>query len=327
MVQILDEFYELPTVLHWGPPTGETEQKLQLKELIHKQLLTPSQSGQGYTLFIGTRKYGDCTRQLLLDSSTMLRIRSYLLSLPSLIITSAPQPLFQLQPLSLQEYINVGMVEIKSRKKLEAKVWNLNGSNKRRAGKAAKRDSVLESARKEAKGEGEGAVVAIAVVAYEKGKRRKKVLEIGWATWTKGAPTSEIKVEHIKIEEYLHIHNGDFVPDRRDAFAFGTSKTLPFEEACDLLYDEIESTPTRPVTLVGNATYLPVSALNLAELQPPPFDLGVLFRSARKDQGVASTLRDMVQWYGVGYEEERLFNAGNNAKYILDTFLQLGRRE
>lgn len=26
MVQILDEFYELPTVLHWGQPTEDAEQ-------------------------------------------------------------------------------------------------------------------------------------------------------------------------------------------------------------------------------------------------------------------------------------------------------------
>jgi len=47
-------------------------------------------------------------------------------------------------------------------------------------------------------------------------EQRKKVLEIGWAIWSKGAPTSEVSVEHIKIQEYLHLHNGDFVPDRRD---------------------------------------------------------------------------------------------------------------
>jgi len=120
-----------------------------------------------------------------------------------------------------------------------------------------------------------------------------------------------------------------------------------------MLYEEIESTSERPVTVVGNATYLPVSALDLGDLHPPPFDLGVLFRSARKDQGVDSTLKDMMKWYGVEYQEERLYNAGkwgsapisssfraatdssllrrtylgNSAKYILDTFLQLGRRE
>lgn len=177
----------------------------------------------------------------------MLRIHSYLLSLPSLTVTSgAPShPLLPLQPLSLHEYVNVAMLEIKNRKKLEAKVWNLNGSNKKRAGKAVKRESELRRAKEAAKGEGEGVVVAIAVVVHEKGRRvstmdrarlvgreliiaeqRKKVLEIGWATWTKGTPMSEIAVEHVKIEEHLQIHNGEFVPDRRDGELFVAGSAL-----------------------------------------------------------------------------------------------------
>lgn len=280
----------------------------------------------------------------------MLRIHSYLLSLPSLRITAgAPlQPLLPLQPLSLHEYVNVAMVEIKNRKKLEAKVWNLNGSNRRRADKAARRDSELGKAREAVKGEGEGVVVGIAVVTHEKGKRvssidgarlveqrliiaeqRKKVLEIGWATWNKGNPVDEIAVEHVKIKEHLHIHNGDFVPDRRDgesrrevararrsssapftAFAYGISRTLSLEKACDLLWDAIDSTPDRPVTVVANGPYLSSPALDLGDIEPRPFDLGVLFRGARKDQGAPSTLKDMMKWYDVDYQEEKLYNAG-----------------
>lgn len=120
----------------------------------------------------GTRRYGDCTRQLLLDSATVARILGYLITLPPTSPSAPSEQLPALQPVSLRDYYNVSLVEYSGRKKIEAKMWNLNGTNRRRASKASEREEKLELAR-EAAEEGEGKVVAISMVLHEKGRRRR----------------------------------------------------------------------------------------------------------------------------------------------------------
>lgn len=42
-------------------------------------------------------------------------------------------------------------------------------------------------------------------------------------------------------------------------------------------------------------------------------DLPKLFKSARKDQGLRASLKDVLSWYGIKHDEKRIGNAGELA--------------
>lgn len=181
-------------------------------------------------------------RTLLVDSLAIRTIHTAILSLTSL----------QLPPLDLTpagDYVNLVEVHVPSPKKLRARMALLRLSNRSRGKKFAARRDELRNARDWARGgdDGRAAVVTVAVVAPESGRRkREKVMEIGWAKWEIGregdgsdlddlgdrlsrglslggspepnsgevSDDTPLDVQHIVVEENMHRHNGRFVPDR-----------------------------------------------------------------------------------------------------------------
>lgn len=179
-------------------------------------------------------------------------------------------------------------------------------------------------------------VVAFSVSAYEKGKKKKKrVLEIGWAKTRIGERVEAIEVHHVVIKEHLALRNGLSVPDRKDgesfvgipelylrgrdlwprsfaAFDVGDSQILPYAQARDLLLIAISS-PDRDLPLVGSAVHWPLQVLGLDLALPTSFDIGSLYRTARRDRGIGSTLEDLIKKYSVPYRADLLHNAGEFA--------------
>lgn len=114
----------------------------------------------------GTRKFGDCTRQLLLDRLTVLRIRSHILAND---LAAAPLPELSARPSS--QYSNVALVEPDSVDRLKAKEWSLKLNNYGRARRAAVREDWLDAARQAVCAEDGGSILAISAVAFEQGKK------------------------------------------------------------------------------------------------------------------------------------------------------------
>lgn len=97
------------------------------------------------------------------------------------------------------------------------------------------------------------------------------------------------------------------------AFAFGNSEILPFEDARKLLLAEVHSTPKDPVNVVATSTQQLSALLRLPHLKPPLLDLDALFKSARHDQDVSTSILDLLSYYKVEHHPELLFNAGQSS--------------
>lgn len=175
--------------------------------------------------------------------------------------------------------------------------------------------------------------MAFDIEVYEHDKQH--MLEIGYIiirfssiTQRNSRPSIEVTSKcHFIIEENLHYKNKDTVPDNREGFKFGSSKTVTLTEALEMFCAAV----TECDFIVGHSVkhdegYLQSIGLDLTKLQKEMFDTQII-RTHEESKAINDCyftrgLCYLLKEYNVSYKEEDLHNAGCDAYYTMMIFLR-----
>ncbi|XP_046859979.1 uncharacterized protein LOC124453250 [Xenia sp. Carnegie-2017] len=157
-----------------------------------------------------------------------------------------------------------------------------------------------------------------------------QLLEIGYViVHFTDAKTNQYKMscEHLIIEENLHFKNKDYVPDNRNGFRFGTSKTLPESEAARRFAKDVgEATYILGHSVQHDTEYLKNIGVDHIALGKEMFDTQVIniYKESLKDRDNFRTrgLNQLMKENKIEYREEDLHNAGCDAFYTMMLFLR-----
>lgn len=90
---------------------------------------------------------------------------------------------------------------------------------------------------------------------------------------------------------------------------------MPFELARNELLDAFDlRNANDKLVFIANAIHHPVRVLDLqptlSAKQATELDVGKMFRAEKRDQGIKSTLKDMLEHYRAPYDDNLLHNTG-----------------
>ncbi|KAK4704166.1 hypothetical protein P7C70_g2041, partial [Phenoliferia sp. Uapishka_3] len=274
-------------------------------------------------------------RELLLDPLAFVRIQHTLSTDPAVRLSP------RLSPIPAASFVRLVEFYAPNTKKLRAKMSTLFLENRRRVKKHNERWEEVTQAKEFAKGK--GSVLAVSVVKEGSNRRKRKIVEIGWARWvprgvldvddlartletsmsfepnaTKpenlawSAPQSiggTISLAHIIIEE---TPAGRDEGARRDGFSFGYSTFLPFEAALASIQAVLASSPSQ-LAVVGNVSGLKLSG-HPSLRKSASFNLEKLFATVSRDISAKIVLKDVLEFYKVPHEAD-LQNAGPSSLF------------
>lgn len=151
------------------------------------------------------------------------------------------------------------------------------------------------------------------------------------STWT-----SAIRSRHLRVREYAHVVNHDFVAGCPDRFEFGASEWVAREEAPMVVQEYImrlvsgeEEDQKRNVILVGHSPSADIKYLQ--DMKVPVFkeaktvfvdivDTAEIYRMARQESNPRSLAGVLGE---LGVTAWNLHNAGNDARYTLQAMIML----
>ena len=159
------------------------------------------------------------------------------------------------------------------------------------------------------------------------------MLEIGYAVVTFSSNTGgnglrsieDFNARHFIIEENIEYENKDHVPNNRDGFRFGTSKTVTLKNALEMFREDIvECRFLLGHSIKHDHDYLKNIGVDLTELGKEMLDTQLIqmhteINDKRYDmRGLSYLLRE----YGIDFEDKDLHNGGNDAYYTMMAFLR-----
>ncbi|KAI9598759.1 hypothetical protein BDF19DRAFT_431350 [Syncephalis fuscata] len=162
--------------------------------------------------------------------------------------------------------------------------------------------------------------IAVDVEAWERDQRR--VLEVGWSMYD--ARRDRYLDQHYNVTEFRALKNGRYVPDLRDNFVFGTSKWASLKEIAAAIQADLDT--DAPLVFIGHAVKGDIRYLESLGVKVPTsaitLDTGKL-HCAITGAAQPTSLTKLLD--SLNIDHYFLHNAGNDAHYTLQAFLELTR--
>ncbi|KAL9985353.1 hypothetical protein ACROYT_G007746 [Oculina patagonica] len=148
------------------------------------------------------------------------------------------------------------------------------------------------------------------------------ILEIGYVMTTLDNPDEDMQTFHYIIKENLEYANGDYVPDNRDRFKFGTSRHKSLRKAAAEIQKHINEADFL-VTHSGahDEEFLASCGVSVSGIHM--FDTQVLAMALLPDGPLLYSLKRLLIDLEIAFDEDILHNGGNDAYYTMDAFLAL----
>jgi len=172
--------------------------------------------------------------------------------------------------------------------------------------------------------------ICLDIEAFE--RNHDFLTEFGWCLFKKNGEI--IKKKHAIVEEYMNYHNGRYVPDNRDHYNFGKSEIVKLKE----IYKELKDDFDHVNYLVGHGINNDIRFLKKIKVDVSKFKKMNGNGNKIDDYGIIETM-DLFSGFfltkPVGLEKslrrleipyQRLHNAGNDAYYTMQVFLEIIKR-
>jgi hypothetical protein len=160
--------------------------------------------------------------------------------------------------------------------------------------------------------------IAVDIEAWE--RDQKRVLEVGWSMYD--ARRDRYLDQHYNVSEHRALRNGRYVPDLRDNFVFGTSKWSSLKEIATAIQADLNT--DAPLVFIGHDVKGDIKYLQSIGVKIP--DTAITLDTAKLHCAVTgaeqiTSLGKMLDYLHI--DHYFLHNAGNDAHYTLQAFLEL----
>jgi len=172
--------------------------------------------------------------------------------------------------------------------------------------------------------------ICLDIEAFE--RNHDFLTEFGWCLFKKNGEI--IKKKHAIVEEYISYHNGRYVPDNKNNYNFGKSEIVKLKD----IYRELKNDFDRANYLVGHGINNDIQFLKKIQVDVSKFKKMNGNSSKIDDYGIIETM-DLFSGFfltkPVGLEKSlrrleipyrSLHNAGNDAYYTMQVFLEIIKR-
>ncbi|ORX78785.1 hypothetical protein BCR32DRAFT_269883 [Anaeromyces robustus] len=172
--------------------------------------------------------------------------------------------------------------------------------------------------------------ICLDIEAYE--RNHDYLTEFGWCLFKKNGEI--IKKKHAIVEEYKHYKNGRYVPDNKEHYNFGESEIIKLND----IYKELKNDFDKVNYLVGHGINNDIRFLKKIKVDVSKFKKMNGNGSKIDDYGIIETM-DLFSGFfltkPLGLEKclkklelpyEKLHNAGNDAYYTMQVFLEIIKR-
>lgn len=134
--------------------------------------------------------------------------------------------------------------------------------------------------------------------------------------------SEDLESFHYIIKENLDYVNGDYAPDNRNRFEFGTSRLMSLRRAAAKIQTHIDEADFL-VTHSGahDTEFLASCGVSVSEKRM--FDTQVLAMALLPDGPLMYSLKRLLTDLEIPFDEDILHNGGNDAYYTMDAFLAL----
>ncbi|RKP26707.1 hypothetical protein SYNPS1DRAFT_27613 [Syncephalis pseudoplumigaleata] len=162
--------------------------------------------------------------------------------------------------------------------------------------------------------------MAVDIEAWERDQRR--VLEVGWSMYD--ARRDRYLDQHYNVVEHRALRNGRYVPDLRDNFVFGKSTWVSLKEIVKTIQADLDT--EAPLVFIGHDVRGDIKYLESIGVTVP--DTAITLDTAKLHCAITgaeqtTSLGKMLDYLNI--DHFFLHNAGNDAHYTLQAFLELTR--
>ena len=148
------------------------------------------------------------------------------------------------------------------------------------------------------------------------------ILEISYAMTRLNSAEDDLKTFHYIIKENLGYANGDYVPDNRDHFMFGTSRRMSLRRAAAKIQNHIDDADFLVAhSAAHDEEFLANCGVSVSEKRM--FDTQVLAMALLPDGPPLYSLKRLLTDLEIPFDEDILHNGGNDAYYTMEVFLAL----
>ena len=160
--------------------------------------------------------------------------------------------------------------------------------------------------------------VAIDFEMFE--RKQSEILEIGYTLFNlQGVKSSH----HLIVKDFLHRKNGSFVPNNRQFFNYGTSETVPLDEAFQQLASAIEQCQVVVFhNWVGDVEVINKLIGKSVFESKQIFDTSIIYKKLTNSHRSVK-LCDMAVLLQCQIDGVKFHNAGNDSRVTAECFLKL----